>query len=164
VTFFALLFSIVVGDGSLAWGYAQAGFPQFSRWIILFGVVWLVAVWRRWRWFAYVGLLFNFLAAALGLWMLNFIPGWMFAGAIGGLMAWDLTDFYHRLRFATDEERPGLEARHLVRISFLAILGFGLASLAMVIKFEFNFDWALLLAVVAVFGVLQLVIWLRKRN
>ena len=164
MTLFALIFSIVVGTGSLAWGYAQVGLPQFARWIALFGALWLVTVWQRWRWFAYVGLLFNFLAAALGLWLLNFSPGWMFAGVIGGLMAWDLTDFSHRLRFASDKERSGFEARHLARISILAIFGFGLASLAMLIKFQFNFDWALLLAIVAAFGIIQLVTWLRKRN
>jgi len=164
VTLFALLFSIVMGSGSLAWGFAQAGLPQFARWIILFGALWLFAVWQRWRWFAYVGLIFNFIVAALGLWLLNFSPGWMFAGAIGGLLAWDLTDFSYRLRFATDEERRGFETRHLVRISFLAILGFGLTSIAMIIKWQFNFDWALLLAIVASFGILQLIIWLRKRS
>jgi len=165
VTLFALFFGIVMGIGSLAWGYAQAGLPLFARWIAFFGAVWLVAVWQRWRWFAYVGLLFNFLAAALGLWLLNLSPGWMFAGAIGGLLAWDLTDFSHRLRFAaSDEERRAFEMRHLVRISMLAMLGFGLASLAMLLKFQFNFDWALLSAIVAAFGILQLVVWLRKRD
>jgi len=88
----------------------------------------------------------------------------MFAGAIGGLMAWDLTDFSYRLRFAAEKERRGFETRHLARISILAIFGFGLASLAMLIKFQFNFDWALLLAIVAAFGIIQLVAWLRKRN
>ncbi len=164
MTLFALIFSIVVGTGSLAWGYAQVGLPQFARWIALFGGLWLVTVWQRWRWFAYLGLLFNFLAAALGLWLLNFTPGWMFAGVIGGLMAWDLTDFSYRLRFAAEKERPGFETRHLLRISILAIFGFGLASLAMLIKFQFNFDWALLLAIVAAFGIIQLVAWLRQRS
>lgn len=155
----------MMGTGSLAWGYAQVGLPYLARWIILFGAVWLVAVWQRWRWFAYVGLTFNFLAAALGLWFLNFPPGWMFAGAIGGLLAWDLTSFLYRLRFsASDEERHVVETRHLRRISLLAMIGFGLASLAMIVKLRFNFEWALLLAVVAVLGIAQLVTWFRKRG
>src|SRR5512143_806376 len=131
MTLFGLLFSIVLGAGSLAWGYWQVGLPQFARWILFFGAVWLVAVWQRWRWFATVGLIFNFLVAALGLWFLNFPPGWMFAGAIGGLLAWDLTYFEYRLHFvASDEERRAMEGRHLVRVSALALLGFFFASLA----------------------------------
>ncbi len=165
MTLFALLFSIALGVGSLAWGYDQVGLPRLAQWIILFGVLWLVAIWRGWRWFAYVGLTFTFLAAALGLWFLDFPPGWMFAGAMGGLLAFDLTDFRYRLRFsASDEERRVVERRHLLRVSFLAVLGTGLASWAMWLKLQFNFDWALLLAVVAAFGIMQLVIWLRKRG
>ncbi len=165
MTLFALVISIVIGSGSLAWGYLQFGLPQFARWIILFGAAWLFAVWQRWRWFAYIGLIFNFLAAAFGLWFLNFTPGWMFAGAIGGLTAWDLTDFRHRLRFAaSDEERRVVETRHLVRISLLALAGFGLASLAMLLKFQFNFEWAILSAIVAALGITQIIAWFRKRS
>lgn len=165
MTLVALLFSILLGAGSLAWGYAQVGLPQISRWILYFGAVWLVAVWRRWRWFATVGLIVNFLAAALGLWFLNFPPGWMFAGAIGGLLAWDLTEFRYRQRFAaSDEERRDVESRHFMRLSILALLGFALASLAMAVKLQFNFEWALVLAIVAALGITQLVRWFRKRG
>ncbi len=165
MTLLALLFSITLGIGSLAWGYTLVGLPEFARWILIFGVAWLFAVWQRWRWFAYAGVTFNFLAAALGLWFLNFPPGWMFAGAIGGLLAWDLTYFLYRQRFAaSDEERRAMEKRHLFRISFLALLGFGLASAAMVLKLQFNFEWALLSAVVAALGITQIVIWFRKRG
>ena len=165
VTLFGLFFSIALGTGSLAWGYAQIGLPQFARWILLFGALWLVAAWQRWRWFATVGLIFNLLAAALGLWFLNFPPGWMFAGAIGGLLAWDLTYFLYRQRFAaSDAERRLVEGRHFVRLSGLALLGFVLASWAMIVKLQFNFEWAMLFAIVAALGIAQLVAWFRKRN
>lgn len=165
MTLFALLFSIVLGIGSLAWGYTQVGLALLARWIVAFGVVWLVATWQRWRWFATAGLVFNFLAAAVGLWFLNFAPGWMFAGAIGGLLAWDLDYFRYRLRFvASDEERHSMESRHVVRLSAVALLGFVLASAAMAVKLQFNFQWAVLLAVVAILGVTQLIRWFRKRG
>jgi hypothetical protein len=165
MTLFGLLFGIALGAGSLAWGYWQVGLLQFARWILLFGALWLFAVWQRWRWFATVGLIFNVLVAALGLWFLNFAPGWMFAGAIGGLLAWDLTTFRYRLHFAaSDKERRAAEGRHLVRLSMLALLGFLLASLAMAVKLQFNFQWALLLALVATLGLTQLVTWYRRRG
>jgi len=88
VTVLALIVSIVLGTGSLAWGYVGVGLPQIARWIVIFGAVWLIAVWQRWRWFAHLGLAAFFVAAALGLWFLNFPPGWMFAGAICALLAW----------------------------------------------------------------------------
>ncbi len=165
MTLVALILSIVIGAGSLAWGYIQVGLPQLARWILLFEAAWIVATWQRWRWFAYVGLAFNFLAAALGLWFLNFPPGWMFAGAIAGLLAWDLTDFRYRLRFAAnDSERRAVESRHIMRSTFLALVGFGLASVAMAVKLEFNFEWAVLLALISVLGLLQLVGWFRRHS
>jgi len=165
MTLFGLLFSIVLCSGSLAWGYWQVGLHALARWILFFGLVWLLAVWQRWRWISVLGLVLSFLAAALGLWFLNFTPGWMFAGAIGGLMAWDLTYFRYRLRYAgSDQERRAVERRHLLRLSVLALLGFLLASLAMAVKLAFNFQWALLMAIVAVLGVTQLVRWFRRRG
>ncbi len=165
MTLFALLFSIVAGTGSLAWGYIQAGFPQYARWILIFGVVWLIGIWQRWRWFAYVGLAFNLSIAALGLWFANFPPGWMFAGAIAGLLAFDLTDFSHRLRFsASAEERLQVERRHLLRITLLALIGFLLASLAMMVTYNYSFEWGILLTIVAALGIFQLVAWYRRRE
>jgi hypothetical protein len=161
----ALLVSVVMGTASLAWGYAQVGLPQLARWIVLFGAVWLVAVWRRWRWFAYLGIAFNFLAAALGLWFLNFPPGWMFAGAICGLLAWDLTSLRYRQRFAaSDAERRTVESRHLMRLSVLALLGFGLASGAMAAKMQFTFEWTALLSLVTALGLAQILRWFRDRG
>jgi hypothetical protein len=165
VTLVALLLSIAGGSVCLAWGYAQVGLSALARWMLIFGGVWILAAWRRWRWFAYLGVAFNFLAAALGLWFLDFAPGWMFAGAICGLLAWDLTNFQYAQRFAaSDEERLLVERRHLLRISLLAVLGFSLASLAMAVKLQFNFQWAALLTVVAALALMQIIRWFRTRG
>jgi hypothetical protein len=165
MTVAALLISIVMGTGSLAWGYLGVGLPQLARWIAVFGVVWLLAVWQRWRWFAYVGLAVFFLASALGLWFLNFPAGWMFAGAIFGILAWDLTYFRYRQNFAaTDAERRGVELRHLLRLSVLAILGFGLASLAMILQVRFSFDWIAFMTIVAALALSQIIRWFRSRE
>jgi hypothetical protein len=153
------------GIGSLAFGCHLAGFAQFARWIIFFGVLWLAAVWRRWHWFAYIGIAFNLFVAALGLWLLNFSPGWMFAGAIGGLLAFDLTYFWDQVCFVkSDEERRGLETRHLLRITFLTILGMTLASLAMLIKLQFTVQWAILWIIIVLLGLIQLINWFLKRS
>lgn len=165
MTLFALLFSITFGVSSLAFGYHLAGFTLFVRWILFFGAAWLVAVWQRWNWFAYIGVAFNLLVAALGLWLLNFSPGWMFAGAIGGLLAFDLTFFWQRVRFIdSDVERRGLESRHLLRISLLAILATTFASLAMLVKRQFTFEWGIVWIMILVLGPILIIYWLRNRS
>jgi hypothetical protein len=165
MTLFALLFSIVFGVGSLAFGFHLAGFTLFVRWILFFGAAWLVAIWQRWNWFAYIGVAFNLFVAALGLWLFNFSPGWMFAGAIGGLLTLDLTFFWERVRFIdSDDERRGFESRHLLRIGLLVILTMTFASLAMLIKRQFTFEWGSVWIVILAFGCVQLIYWLRNRS
>jgi len=40
VTVPALVTSIVLGTGSLAWGYLGVGLPQLARWIVVIGAIW----------------------------------------------------------------------------------------------------------------------------
>ena len=166
MTLFALLFSITFGVSSLAFGYHLAGFTLFVRWILFFGAAWLVAVWQRWNWFAYIGVAFNLLVAALGLWLLNFSPGWMFAGAIGGLLAFDLTFFWQRVRFI--RLRRGA-ARTRVRVICsesvcLPSLLRRLQSLAMLVKRQFTFEWGIVWIMILVLGPILIIYWLRNRS
>ena len=165
MTVAALVVSIVLGGASLAWGFFGMGLPDIARWIAALGATWLLAVWQRWRWFSYLGLAAYFLAAALGLWFLNFPPGWMFAGATFGLLAWDLTDFRFRQRFAAnDAERRSVELRHMLGLSVVAILGFALSSLAMSLELRFSFDWAVFLVIVLTLSISQIFRWFRNRG
>jgi hypothetical protein len=162
LTLIALLSSIVICSASLAWGFAQRGFTSFSTWIIILGAGWLFAVWQEWKWYSSVALFMVTVVSAFGLWF-GFIPGWMFAGGIFALIAWDMTDFRQRLRgMANDDETRGLERRHLARISLLAIIGLVLASIAMLVRVQFTFEWSALLVIVTLLGLGQLVGWLKR--
>jgi len=162
VTLIALLSSIVISSASLAWGFAQGGFTSFSVWILILGAGWLFSVWQGWNWYSSFDLFVSTVLAALGLWF-GFIPGWMFAGGIFALVAWDMTDFRQRLRgMADDDDTRGLERRHLARISLLALIGMVFASVSMRVRVQFTFEWSVLLVIVALLGLGQLFGWLRK--
>jgi len=162
VTLVALLSSIVISSVSLAWGFVQHGFTSFSVWILILGAGWLFAVWQGWEWYSSFALFISTIAAALGLWF-GFTPGWMFAGGIFALVAWDMTDFRQRLRgMAKDDDTSGIERRHLARISLLAFIGMVFASVSMLVRVQFTFEWSALLVIVALLGLGQLVGWLRR--
>jgi len=162
VTLIALLSSIVICSVTLAWGFAQQGFTSFSTWIVILGVGWLLAIWQDWRWYSSIALFLATVLAALGLWF-GFTPGWMFAGGVFALVAWDMTDFRQRLRgMADDDDTRGLERRHLARISLLAFIGLAFASVAMLVRVQFTFEWSALLVIVALLGLGQLVGWFRR--
>ena len=162
MTLIALLSSIVICSVSLAWGFAQQGFTSFSTWIVILGVGWLLAIWQDWRWYSSIALFLVTVLAALGLWF-GFTPGWMFASGVFALVAWDMTDFRQRLRgMADDDDTRGLERRHLARISLLAFIGLAFASVAMLVRVQFTFEWSALLVIVALLGLGQLVGWFRR--
>jgi len=164
MSFFAFVIAVLMSIGSLVYAYAGVGFDGLVRVLLVLGVLWLFAGWKRWTWFSTIAILLSVALAGFGLWI-ALSPGWMIAGALGGLLAWDLTDFMRRLRFAplTDDVRA-LERRHLTRVTIVAIIGVLLASIAMLVRLEFTLEWMMLLALVVVLGVTQLVAWLRREG
>jgi hypothetical protein len=162
VTILALLVSLLMGIGSLAWGFYTSGYTQPAIWLMGLGLVWALCLWRRWWWFASLGLIASVSAAAAGLW-LGLGPGWMITGCLGALMTWDLSDFARRLRSrAGEDDLHALERAHIARLTILAVLGLLLATAAMLVRLRFSFEWAALLVLVAALGLTQLISWLRR--
>lgn len=155
-------FSILVGAGSLAWEYYAGGYAIFARWILLFGLVWLLAEFRHTGWLASAGFPICVAVAGVGLW-LDLSLGWMLAGALGALIAWDLADFIRRVEQASAEDDvPTLTRRHLLRLTIITFIGLALSLVGMVTRLEFSFEWTAFLALLAALGVTQLVSWMKK--
>jgi hypothetical protein len=163
LTLVALLASILLGTLSLAIGYSQGGAEEYSRWFFLLAVVWLFTHYRKWYWFSSIALLILIVAAAYGVWH-EFPTVWMLLGAVGGLLAWDLSDFARRLSYAAPmDDTRGLERRHLERVAIVAMLGIGLALLSVFIRVQrLAFEVAVGLVLLAALGLTRLVIGLRK--
>lgn len=162
MSYFAFVVSVLMGVGSIAYAYAGVGLTPLVRGLLILGALWLFAGRKHWTWFSTIVLLLLVTLAGIGLWY-GLSPGWMISGTLGGLMAWDLTDFMRRLRFAPlmDDTRV-LERRHLTRLTIMALVGVFLASIAMWVRLEFTFAWGVVLTLVVVLGVTQLVAWLRR--
>jgi hypothetical protein len=163
LTLIALVLSILLGTASLAMGYRQAGASSYSNWFLLLAVLWLLAHFRKYYWFSSVALLLIVVAAAYGVWR-AYPTVWMLLGAVGGLLAWDLSDFARRLSYASpmDDTRE-MERRHLERVGIVAALGIGLALLSLYIHIDrLAFEVAVGLLLLAVLGLTRLVIGLRK--
>lgn len=162
MSFFAFVISVLIGMGSLAYAYAGAGFDQLVRGLLILGAIWLYAGWKRWTWFSIIAILLSVALAGFGLWI-ELSPGWMIAGALGALLAWDLSEFMRRLDVALDvDDLRGMQRRHLARLTIVAIAGLLLASISMLVRLEFTLEWMMLLALVGVLGITQLVAWLRR--
>lgn len=162
MSYFAFAFSVLMGIGSLAFAYSGTDQERVVYGLLVLGAVWLYIGWRRWAWASSGILLLLVAAAGYGLWI-ELSPGWMIAGAIGSLLAWDLSEFIRRLDVAPDsDDLRGMQRRHLARLTLVAILGLALASISMLVRLEFTLEWMMLLAVFGVLGITQLVAWLRR--
>ena len=163
MTIIALVLSILLGVISLAIGYAQAGDSGYSLWFFLLAVAWFVAHFRKWYWFSSVALLLIIFAAAYGVWR-EFLIVWMLLGALGGLLGWDLSDFARSLSYASPmDDTRSMERLHLERAGIVAVLGFGLALISLIIRVErLAFEVAVVLVLVAALGLTRLVIGLRR--
>jgi hypothetical protein len=159
----AFVLSVVLGTGSLSLGYYQAGLFDPARWFIWLGILWILAHWRKLHWASSVAFLLTLVGAGYGVWH-GLTIMWMLLGALGGLLAWDLSDFARRLSYASPKDDiHGMQRRHLERVGIVAALGFGLAWLSVVIRIErLAFEVAVGLVLLAALGLTRLVIGLRK--
>ena len=163
MTLIAFVLSVILGTGSLAYGYFQAGMPDPARWSLWLGIVWILAHWRKYYWFSALGLFLTVIGAAYGVWN-QFTTIWMLLGALGGLLGWDLSDFAMRLSYASPaDDIQGMERRHLERVGVVAVLGFGIALLSVYIHIKrLAFEVAVGLVLLAALGLTRLVMRLRK--
>ncbi len=162
MAFIAQFIALIIGTGALAWAYYDAGgvFPALG--LVLLGLFWTLGLSQHWTWVPALGLFLLTAAAGAGLW-LDLPFGWMLAGVLGALLAYDLADFNRRLRFASKGDNATLlERAHLFRLAILLFIGLGLSTVAILVQLQFTFEWLAFLALAGAWGVSMLVGWLRR--
>jgi len=162
--YIGLVFSLLFGTSALTWSYSQAGLDSGALFLSVLGVLWLIAYWRRWRWFAGFGLLTFIAFAAYGLWI-SLPAGLMILGALGGLLAWDLQEFTLRLRNALPtEDVRGMEARHMGRLLIVVLAGLSLAGITTFVRVQLTWELVFGLVLLSAGGLIQLARWLGTRG
>lgn len=159
---------IVLAAAALALGCGLGGWPALSAVAVLLGLAWLLGRWRGWGWMSSAGLVSFAAAAAAGVW-LGFGVGWMLAGLVSALCAWDLDHFARRLEAvpwdgATAARRRDLERRHLLRLLAVAGGGFLLAVVALQATVRLTFIPAFLLGLLVLAGLSRAIAYLQRQG
>lgn len=150
------LIALVSGVIALAIGYFLGGYPIPAYWLLSLGVIWLFAEFRGTRWAASPAFWAGLVVAGYGLWI-DLSLGWMLAGAFGGLMVWNLSDFQHRiLRAAPADDVKGLTRRHLIRLLVVTTLGLFFSLSVSFLEDGLSFSWMVFLVILATLGVLYI--------
>jgi hypothetical protein len=152
---------------TLGLGYGLGGYWAGIAVVAALLLLWLAGR-RRGSWAATVGLVAFSGAAAAGV-LLGLAAGWMLAGLVAALSAWDLEHFGRRLHSVDWEDgnrahaalRRDLERDHLWRLLVVAGLGLLLAALALGVRVRLTFLAAVLLGLLAALGLSRAVAFLR---
>jgi hypothetical protein len=142
---------------ALALGYAGQALWAGVGVDVAIGLLWLVGDWRSLDWRAdpclagWVGM------AAFGAWQ-GLPAGWMLIGLVAALAAWDLGHFAMRLRgVGAITEFAELTRAHLRQLAFVVGAGLLLGGIALGIRVELTFGWAILTAALAIIGLRSLI-------
>ena len=149
---------------SLAIGLGLEGKWMWGLLVLAPGGLWLLGYRLGLEWGVSAGLIAFAGAAAAGTW-LELGPGWMLAGLVLALCAWDLHRFALRMAAAGRiEEEDALVRRHLLRLLPVAGLGLLLPALASGIRIRLTFLPAALLGGLAVWGLSRMVNLMRRES
>jgi hypothetical protein len=137
---------------ALALGYGDQALWAGVGIDIAIGLLWLAGDWRIWDWAAAPCLAGWTGLAAFGAWQ-GLAAGWMLIAVIAALAAWDLGHFAMHLRDAGAIAQPADLARaHLRQLAIVVVSGTLLGSIALGMRIELTFGWAILAAVLAIIG------------
>ena len=159
---FSTFFTLWMGVLALAFAYQQADLSNYAWAVLVIGTFWTWGLLQFKKQIPRFGMILLTLLSVVALF--NEIPfAWAFAGALSALLSYDLSNFYQRLRFASETEDTKLLQRvHLTRLGIITLLGLSLSTASMLWQAKFTFEWAIFLMLVGVWGISLLVGWVRK--
>jgi len=148
----------------LSAGYALGGRPIWVLPLLALAAVWLAGWYRGWRWVDAAGLVGSSAAAAAGMGV-GLGAGWMLAGEVAALSAWDLAAFVRWLPAV--QSKAGvrdLVRRHLGRLLLADAIGLLLAALALQVRARLSLGVMVLLGLLAVLGLNRAMASLQRRE
>jgi hypothetical protein len=148
----ALILALLAGTVFLVWPAALAGLWGWAAAGLLPGLLWGALRRTRWPLPPAVGLGLFLLAAGLGV-LADLPAGAMLLAGTAALAAWDLDRFLARLRqVSPEQDTRALQNAHLVRLSWVCLLGVGAGFLALNLRLQLSLLPTALLALLLVYA------------
>ncbi len=142
--------AIVIATLSLALSYFFQSAWLGAGLILLSGVLWLSEARKDLPWLASVMMLVFFGLGGYGAW-LGYSSGLILIGIIATLAAWDMAYFWQHLQPSSKvEKETALKQAYLNRLGLVVGASFLLGSLALLIQFELNLGWALVVGFIVI--------------
>jgi len=156
--------AVAAAGAALSIGTVISDRPVLAALSALVSLMWLASRRRDWRGVATFAFSGSIGLAAMGMLVGALAPA-MLIGVAAALAAWDLGHFFDRTRnVARIDDREAFFAAHLRRLGVVMGLGLPLGLLALGIRVQIDFGWALALGALAVFGLTQALRFLLRES
>jgi hypothetical protein len=142
---------------ALALGYASQALWAGAGICLAIGLLWLGSRLRGWDWAADPCLAGWAGMAAFGAWQ-GLPASLLLLAVVAALAAWDLDHFAARLRCAgVIAQRAELGRAHLRQLAIVAGIGLLLGAIALSLRVDLTFGWAILIATLAIFSLSRMI-------
>jgi len=147
--------SIILTIGIFILAFLSAGKWGLALLTASLLLLWELGRWSRKVWVINITFVLLLITCVIGYWQgIQFV--WLAAGLLATLAAWDLILFDWRIKDAQlVVDQTNLENKHLVRLGFSLGLGAILLIAAVYLEIKLSFGLAILLAALAVLGLVQ---------
>lgn len=153
--------ALILGLSCLGAGWARAGYWSVALVCLVMIPASMYLVQRKFNPTTGLVLIFTTLFAGLGVWA-HVELSLALTALVCILGAWDLSAFSQRLTYAAPQDnQERLERQHLLQLNLVLFAGVGINLISQTIRYAFGFEWTLMLAILAFYGLGALVSGLR---
>jgi hypothetical protein len=142
--------------------YGSGGLLKVAFCVALLGVLWIVGLYKRWKWCGNLMFLIIIGTCTVGLYFnLSFV--WLLLGLTGALSAHDVNRFEHRKSMAgINKSIHDMEKSHLIRLMIVIVFSLTLGTITQFINIRIEFGIVLSLGILTVFCMNRVTSFLNK--
>jgi len=158
------LFFISLTTIAVIIAYGSGGLLKMTFCVALLGVLWIVGLYKRWKWCGNIMFLIIIGTCTVGLYFnLSFV--WLLLGLTGALSAHDVNRFEQRKSIAgITKSIHDTEKKHLIRLMTVIIISLILGTITQFINIRIEFGMVLLLGILTVFCMNRVTSFLIHKN
>jgi hypothetical protein len=144
--------------------YGSDGLLKAAFCVALFGVLWVIGFYKRWKWWGNFMFLIIIGTCTVGLYLnLSFVG--LFLGLTGALSAHDLNRFEQRKsRGGQIKSKSTMEKSHLIRLTTVILISLILGTITQFINIRIEFVMVLSLGILTVFCMNRVSSFLINKN
>ena len=144
------IFHIIMSATALAWASYATNEIRLTQITILITFFWILGIFNRWEKSSKLSAISFAIIGLVGLF--REIPfGWILSGLLLDYLAYDLSKFANRIRFASignEDNIPLITRVHLSRVALMTLLGLSISTAILISQNQLDIYWGIFLGII----------------